>query len=280
MIPNNHSYILDKLNKINILIFYYKKNNLINKSEIGKFFNYYLKCIKNIDINNYNDLYKLFYQLITYENCIQLLKECFYIFSDYRACIYFMTPSINFYLTKKEVILEVLSYFKDNLNTLNQIISKTYIGDINPWGSKYYSTAYAMFETLYIIKKYIKDPLKELNITFKIKKKCNKKLILQNLLINYENSNLNKKLKIEEIKNVSEFIINLKKKGYDIWFVIPLVFNTIYEDYKLEGIPESTTFGYKKIYYQKMNNLIGFMSFILLENNYISNINIFKNFND
>ena len=99
MIIENHDIVIDKLNKIDIIISYYKENNLINKSEIGKFFTFYENNKKGINVNNHKDLHKLFYKLITYEKCISVLKECFYIFSDYRACIYFMTPSIDFYNT-------------------------------------------------------------------------------------------------------------------------------------------------------------------------------------
>lgn len=280
MIAKNHCYILDKLNKIDIIISYYQQNNLINKSEIGKFFSFYLKFIKKIDINNNDDLFKLFYKMISYEKCIIVLKECFYIFSNYRACIYFMTPTINFYNSDKNIISKVILSFKDNINTLNQIISKVYLGDINPWGSIYYSSAYSMYETLYIINKYYKDPLKELDIEFKIIKKCNKTDILKNLLINYEKSKLNGQLNINKIVNVTDFISKLKKLGYDMWFVIPIVFKTIYEKYKINKLPESNIFGYTKIYYQKMNNLIGLMVYILIDDGYITNINIFKNFND
>jgi hypothetical protein len=95
---------------------------------------------------------ELFYKLIFYENCISVLKECFYIFSEYRACIYFMTPSINFNNTKKNIIENVIISFRDNINTLNQIISKIYLGDKNPWGSIYYSTAYSMTqEVLFLV---------------------------------------------------------------------------------------------------------------------------------
>jgi hypothetical protein len=280
MIPENHILILNKINKINIIISFYQKNNLINKSEIGKFFTYYQKCIKNKNINNHEDLYNLFYELISYDNCILLLKECFYIFSDYRACIYYMTPSINFYKTSKENISLVIMNFIDNINTLNQLISKIYLGEINPWGSVYYSSAFSMFETLYILNKYFKDPLKKLKIIFKVDEICKKELININLLEKYKNLKLNNNLIIHKINNVSDFIIKLKKLGFDLWFVIPFVFNTIYKKYNLNGFPESLVFGYEKIYYQKINNLIGIMCFILLNNDYISNINIFKNFND
>jgi hypothetical protein len=282
MIIENHKYVLDKLNKINIIISFYKQNNLINKSEIGKFFVFYEECINNIDLNNYDDLLKLFYKLILYKNCISVLKECFYIFSDYRACIYFLTPSIDFNNTKKSTIDKVINNFKDNLNTLNQIISKIYLGDSNPWISPYYSSSYAMFETLLIIKKYYKDPYKpieKLDIKFNIKKKCAENKVLINLCNNYKIHKLSDlDISVKDINNVSSFLIKLKKLGYDMWFTIPLIFDTIFEKYELI-IQESNVFASDRIYYQKLNNRIGLMCYILVIENYITNVNIFQNFN-
>ena len=275
MIIENHDFVLDKLNKIDIIISYYIQNNLIKKSEIGKFFYFYQINKKNIDTNNYQDLLKLFNKMISYERCISVLKECFYIFSEYRACIYFMTPSINFYNTKKNMIEKVILSFRDNLNTLNQIISKVYLGDKNPWGSIYYSSAYSMFETLFIIKKYYKDPFEILNIKFIVNKKNNKNI--KELCDKY---NKYEKLDINKIHSISQFIIMLKKKGYDLWFVIPFVFNTIYKDYEIIGLQDSEIIGNKKIYLQKSNNKLGLMCYILSVNGYITNVNIFKNFND
>lgn len=269
MIIKNHDYILDKLNKIDTIISFYKKNNLINKSHIGKFFTFYEIEKKNVDINNYHDLFELFYKLIFYENCISVLKECFYIFSDYRSCIYFMTPSINFEKTTKSIINDVVKNFKDNLNTLTQIISKIYIGDKNPWGNPQYSTAYGIFETLLILDKYYKEPLAKIGIEFIIEKKNNEKNIVKEL-----RNIINK----EYINNVSSGIVTLKKMGYNLWTVIPFVFNIIYKEYQLKNIKESEVFGYQNIYYQKKNNEIGIMCYILLKNNYITNTNIFNNF--
>lgn len=275
MIIENHDLVLDKLNKIDIIISYYIQNNLIKKSEIGKFFYFYQINRKNINTNNYQDLLKLFNKMISYERCISVLKECFYIFSEYRACIYFMTPSINFYNTKKNIIEKVILSFRDNLNTLNQIISKVYLGDKNPWGSIYYSSAYSMFETLFIIKKYYKDPFEILNIKFIVNKKSNKNI--KELCDKY---NKYEKLDINKIHSISQFIIILKKKGYDLWFVIPFVFNTIYKDYEIIGLQDSEIIGNKNIYLQKSNNKLGLMCYILSVHGFITNINIFKNFND
>ena len=285
MIIKNHKYILDRINKIDILVEYYKKNNLINKSEIGKFFNFYIGYRIKINLKSKKDLYNLFYKLINYNNVVLVLKEVFYIFSDYRSCIYYLTPSINFNNTKKSIINKVVTNFRDNINTLNQIISKIYLGDKNPWKSVYYSSAYAMFETLIILKKYYKNPLKELNIQFTIFKKCENKNLIENLCNNYlhkklKDSNIDKKINKNNVKSISQFILVLKKEGYDLWFTIPLIFNTIYELYEFKNIPDALLLDHKNTYYQKMNNIIGIMCFILVENNFISNINIFNNFND
>lgn len=278
MIIENHESVLDKLNKIDIIISFYKKNNLINKSEIGKFFTFYEKHRKETDINDNKDLLKLFYKLILYENCISVLKECFYIFSNYRACIYFLTPSIDFNNTDKNTMNDVIKNFKDNTNTLTQIISKVYIGDKNEWGILY-SSANAMFETLLIINKFY-EPLKKIGIQFENIKMCDKKNILKNLCKNYNQNKFNNiNINTKEINNVSEFIIKLKKFGYDMWYTIPLVFDTIYEDYNLNNIMESNVIGYNKVYHQKMNNKIGVMCYILVRDGFISNVNIFQRFN-
>jgi len=289
LINNNHNYIIDRLNKIDIIISFYKQNNLINKSEIGKFFNFYETYRKSINKKNTKELtqyfFELFYILISYERCLEVLKECFYIFSDYRACIYFLTPSINFYNTKNEIIEKVINNFKDNINTLTQIISKTYIEGKNPWGSNSYASAYAMCETLIIIKKYFKDPLKKLNIKFIVKKKCSKKNIYIKLCEKYHKhkmkvSEIDDKIIPKNIHNISQFILNLKRMGYDLWFVINLVFDTIYEEYAIEGLPDALYLEPTKIYLKKSNNILGFMCYILTNEGFISNVNIFKNFND
>jgi hypothetical protein len=286
MISENHKYILERIKTIDIIIHFYQQNDLIHKSEIGTFFTFYLKNREGIDLYHYDDLFKLFYKLISYERLLSVLKECFYIFSNYRACIYYMTPSIDFYHTTKKKINEVVEKYKDNINTLNQIITKIYVGDKNPWGSRYYSTAYSMFETLIILQKYYKDPIEKLDLQFIIHKKCNSKKTIELLcnqyhkmkLITYENDL--SEIKKEKIKNVSEFLLAMRKYGYDLWFTIPLVFNTIYENYEMNGLIESVLIDNHKIYYQKMNNQIGLMCYILVSDGMISNTNIFQQFND
>jgi hypothetical protein len=288
LIKKNHKYIIDRLNKIDIIISFYKQNKLINKSEIGKFFSFYEIHKNKTDIKNDKQLFELFYKLISYNGCLDVLKECFYIFSDYRSCIYFMTPSVNFNkVTSKNKILikNVIHNFRDNLNTMNQVISHVYSGTKTPWGSHLYTMGYSMFETLMIIKQYFKNPLKEINIEFSIKKECNKKDIIKKLCYNYhmkkfKNSNIDDKINEKHVNNVSQFILILKRLGYDLWFVVYLVFDTIYPIYKFKGITLPIIYTHEKIQLQMKNNELGVMCFILTENGFITNSNIFNNFND
>jgi hypothetical protein len=288
LIKKNYLYVIDKLNKTSIIVSFYKKNNLINKSEIGKFFTFYEKHIQKTNLKDNNQLLKLFYDLISYPECINVLKECFYIFSDYRSCIYFMTPSIDFNkVTSKNKILlkQVIHNFKDNLNTLNQIVSKVYLGDKTSWNSPFYTMAYSMFETLIILKRYFKDPLNELCIKFIIKKECNKKDIIKKLCENYQikkfkESKIDDKINEKYVNNVSHFILILKRLGYDLWYVIYLVFDTIYPKYKLSGIIPPIIYTYEKLQLQIKNNELGVICFILTDMGFITNTNIFSNFND
>jgi hypothetical protein len=134
-------------------------------------------------------------------------------------------------------------------------------------------------------KKYYKDSLKELDIIFKVNKKCSKSKMMDNLCKNYHkikliNSEIDNKINKKNINTISQFIINLKHLGYDLWTIIPFIFNNIYIDYEFENIVDSNVFGYKKIYYQKMNNKLGIMCYILVNEGYITNVNIFQKFND
>jgi hypothetical protein len=274
LIIRNKKYIYDKLDKIDTIIYFYEQNNLIKKSDIGKFFIFYKKQKESINIRKNKDLFEFFYKLISYENLLSVLKECFYIFSDYRACVYYMTPSVNFHSTKKNILNNVVKHFKDNINTLNQIISKIYIGDENPWGSPYYSTAYSMFETLMILKKYYKDPLEKINIKFNFKEKYKQSQTIKILKTKIGNVHCNKKM-----ENINHFILLFKKMGYNLWFIVPTIFNSIFKKYTFNGIPESNIIGNKLIYQQKLNNVIGAMIFILVKHNFISNLIIFNNTN-
>jgi hypothetical protein len=85
--------------------------------------------------------------------------------------------------------------------------------------------------------------------------------------------------KYDKINIISECIITLKKNGYDLWYTIDYIFNIIYKEYEIIGLQDAEVIGNKKIYCQKLNNKLGFMCYILSVNGYITNTNIYKNFN-
>lgn len=284
LIKENKKEIQKNIENAKIIIDFYDKNENIQNSLIGKFFQYFKDKIKNIKIHDDKKLLQLFYELVEYPSLLSILKECFYIFSNYRSCLYFMTPSINFRNCSKEKIDIYVDYFKTNQNTLTSIISKVYLGDKNPWGSIYYASAYAMFETLNILGLYYDkqkyDVLKKIKISANIKLfHKNKKEQIKALLIKFEMNKINKNNKINKLLNVSQLIIILKRMGYDLWFVIPLIFDTLYK-YDFKGIQESNSIGYQKIYHQKMNLKLGTMIYILNLDGFITNMHIFNNFND
>jgi len=286
LIKKNKNEIKKSIENAHIIIDFYDKNENVRNSPIGQFFQYFKDKIIHIKLTDDKQLLALFYKLIEYPSLLSILKECFYIFSNYRACLYFMTPSINFKTCSKDKIELYIKYFASNQNTLTSLISKIYIGDKNPWGSPYYSTAIAMFETLNILGMHYET--KNYNILKKIKISTNIKLIhktkkaqIDALLKKFDMNKINKKdnIKNENLFNISQFIIILKKMGYDIWFVIPLIFDTLYK-YDFKGIQESNILGYQKIYHQKINLKIGVMIYILTLDGFITNMHIFNNFND
>jgi len=277
-IKENRKHILENIKKINTIIKYYKQNKFISNSEMGTFFKYYESELKKVNYKKEEDILKLFYKLIYYPDIISALKEAFYIFSDYRACIYYMTPSIDFYNSKKEIVMKVVESFRDNLNTMNQIISRVYIGSSNPWGSIYYASAFSMYETLYILHLYFEDPLSLCNIHFTFKKRYKKD---KDVLLHIKEQSNKYNIYLHTEPTFSSILIAFKKKGYDLWFTIPFLFESIYSEYEFKNIPVALIFDSKKrISQQRNNNMLGVMIYILSINGYISNVNLLKRFND
>ncbi len=272
-IKKNKDKIHNIFENFEIVIEYYKNNNKILKSDIGHFILYYEHNLSKLKIKDDKDYLNFIHRILNYPNLISLLKEIFYILSDYRSCIYFMTPNIKFRNSNKSTVHEFTSKFYNNQNMCFSIISGYYPYDNSPWGS-YYTGAYASFETLMILKKYFKDPLKELKIGFKYKKKNNNQYIIKKIS-NIYNIKLNKS---DKILNITNFIILMKKLKYDMHEVINIVFNIIYEGIMFKNIQKCYVINGIKIFSQKKNYELGIKIYLLVCNGYISNVNCFENF--
>ena len=272
-IKKNKSKINSIAENFHIVMEYYKNNNLVLKSKVGHFMLYYEHNLKSIKVKNDKDYLHFMLKILNYPNLISLLKEIFYVLSDYRSCIYFMTPNIKFRNTNKETIQEFITKFRSNQNMCFSIISGYYPNDNSPWGY-YYTGAYSSFESLTILSKYYQNPIKELNIDFKYKKKNNKQQILNKISKIY-----NIKLKKQEkVINITNFIILMKRLKYDMHEVVNSIFNIIYEGVSFKNIERCYVVNGIKIFSQKRNYELGIKIYLLVSNGYITNVNCFENF--
>lgn len=272
-IGKNKESIYSILKNFNIVMDFYKSNNLILKSEIGHFILYYEYNLSKIKVRNEKDYLLFFNKIINYPKLISLLREIFYILSDNRLCLYYMTPNIKFRNTNKSTIDEFIKKFNNNQEMLFSIVSGYYPKDNSPWGF-YYTASYSSYETLNILKKYYKDPLKILKIDFKYKKKSTNSQILKKLSELY-NIKLNK---VEKIFNITNYILFMKKLKYDLHEVICPIFKIIYPDHTLNKIKNSYIINNVKLFKQKNNFKLGVKIFILVNEGYITNVNCFENF--
>ena len=282
----NKEVVVDKMKKVDTIISFYEMNDDIRYSEIGQFFGFYKRIKDKMKITNSSPSKKLllfFNELILYPKVLSVLKECFYIFSDRRSCVYYLTPGIDFNnTTKKAEVKRVVKHFKGNMSMLTQIISKTYQFNDNPWGSKYYSSAYATFDTFQILKKYFNDPLKEcdLNVTTHLRKFDSNKKMVDYLCKMYHEyklgpSKYDDQISPNHIQNTTHFLIALKKLGYDLWFIIPLMMDGLYGSYEIKNIIFPIYHCDKYIQLQSNNFKIGIMAFLLVRDGFITNTQTF-----
>ena len=272
-IKNNKNKIQSILNDFNVIMDFYKTNNQLLKSEIGHFILYYEYNLTKVKVKTDKDYLLFIKKIINYPKLISLLREIFYILSDYRLCIYYSTPNIDFKNTTKTTMDEFVQKFKTNQVILFSTISRIYPGNNSPWG-KFYANAYSAFESLFILKKYYQDPLRILKIEFKYRKKNNQKQIIKKLETIY-----NIKLqKIDKIVNVTNYIILMKKLKYDMHEVVDSIFDIIYEGNTIKNVESSEIITSIKLFKQKKNYELGVKIYILVNQGYITNMNCFQKF--
>ncbi len=288
-IKANKDILIDKMRKVDTIISFYEMNDDIKYSDVGQFFTFYQRVKTEMKINEHStpDKYLLFFnELILYPKVLSVLKECFYIFSDRRSCVYYLTPGINFSDStpdKKKSIERVVKHFKNNISMMTQMISKTYQFNDNPWGSKYYSSAYATFDTFQILRKYFKDPFKECDLTVKtsLRKFPSKEKQIEYLCkmyheFKFSNSQYNSQINPNHIQNATHFLIALKKLGYDLWFILPLMIDSLYDSYEIDNITFPIHHCDKYIHLQSNNFKIGIMAYLLVRDGFITNTNVFR----
>jgi hypothetical protein len=264
--------IKSMLENFRVILSFYKQNNKILKSDIGHFIMYYEYHLNKTKMNCDKDYLQFFYTLLAYPKLFSLLKNIFYILSDYRACLYFASPHISMNKSNLNTIQPIIQKFRSNQTMLFSMITGLYPGDNCPWGSPFYTGAYNCFESLIQLKKFYKQPLKELKIEFKYKKK---NLKIHQKIEQLYNVKLNQK---QKVNNSTQFIIFMKKLGYDLYQVVDALFEMVYEKPIFKNIQDCFIVDAKKIYHQKKNYEYGIKIFLLVENDLINNINCFDHF--
>lgn len=258
-----------------------KENKQLERTSVGFFTAMIEKHL--IKIKSANSFVTELYKILEYPHLYNAVKDLLFILSNNKRCKYLVNPQINHQSLKKKELNDIINTYGQQLNTLKEIITGVYPGEINDWGHRDYATAYSMYKTLMIMDKFYNNPLLKLNIKIKIIKKTLKKNIGYTLLKNYQlkkYTNKNLITKKDNMQTVSEYIVKLKHLGYDLWFTIPLVFESIYPEYNITNVEIATVVGKNNRAYQRRNNLIGIMAYYLVLNGFITNIYLFRHFNN
>jgi len=266
--------ILNIFKNFKIIMDFYKENNTILKSEIGHFILYYDHTLSKCKIRKDSDYLKFFYTIMAYPKLLTLMEEIFYIMSDYRLCLYFSSPTINFRNTDKETVHTIIQKFYTNQNMLFSMISKVYPGDMVPWGPPIYTGAFACFETLMILKKYYKDPVKACKIRFTYKKQNTNPHIMKRMNDLFTNQLRQSK----EIMNPTHFIMSMKKMKYDLTQTVDTLFSIIFEKPLFQNIQDCYIVDSIKIINQKKNYQTGVKIYILVSRGFINTMLCFNKF--
>ena len=84
--------------------------------------------------------------------------------------------------------------------------------------------------------------------------------------------------KIENVKSIAEYILLLKKREHSLWFTINYIWKYLYGKELLGNIHKTNAISSYNIENQKNSYNFALKLFILCEDGFISNINIFQEF--
>jgi hypothetical protein len=217
--------------------------------------------------------------LLKKQNIYLILKEFIYILSNKKRCKLLVEDDLRSKKLNKEYIKNIIDILGKNLNLIKEFIFLKYTGNNNNWGNKQYESAYKMFKTLLIIEPFYDKPLKLLGIKYSLSKPDKVEKIIENMEIDYVLKTKKNNLNGKDVKSISEFIILMKKSGFNLWFSINFVWNHIYTKWAIDNIQNSNVNGNNNIEYQKSNNLLGIKIYLLCKKGFITSSNIFQNFN-
>jgi len=165
--------------------------------------------------------------------------------------------------------------------------------DVNEWGSCQYSSALAIFELFFEIRKDLdqQETLEILgcNYNFNYLRKFFEIQLkfLSDMMIDYSNPPYNKtleelnnmKLQIEHFYSIDDMFVFLKNKSWDLWGSAPYIAETIYDGFELVGVIDSPGIGPSgNVIVQSENFRTGIICAILFDNDLIKSFYSFANF--
>jgi len=215
------------------------------------------------------------------KNLYAEVKELLFILSNKYSCEIILNKDLSKENCSKRYIEKIIKLANGNMNILIKLLYPKVKSVKNYFGKIEYETAYMFFKCLKLMEKHKIDPVKGLKLDIKLTKPKKLNEILEDLELNYIMKSGNdfddKKF---DVRSISEYILLLKKRGHTLWYAVNFVWNNIYGcgDCIINEITNSNVVSMNNIELQKQNYLTAIKIYIMCREGYISNINVFQNF--
>jgi len=212
------------------------------------------------------------------KNLYNEIKELLLILSNKYTCELILNEKLKKEKCTKKYIEKIVVLANGSFDILTKLLYPKINAIKNNFGKEEYENVYKFFKCLKLMEKHNINPLQILNIE-KPSKPKNIEKILDELEINYLIDTGNDfDEKIENVKSIAEYILLLKKRGHSLWFTINYIWKYLYGEELLGSIHKTNAISSNNIENQKNSYNFALKLFILCEDGFVSNINIFQEF--
>ena len=253
-----------------------KKSGNLNEFQVNNLINDFLIIEKKIESpETFLQYMKTF---IYRKNLYNEIKELLLILSNKYTCELILNEKLKKEKCTKKYIEKIVRLSNGSLDILTKLLYPKVTAIKHNFGKEEYENVFKFFKCLKLMEKHNINPLKALNIG-KPNKPKNIEKILDELEINYLIDTGNDfDNKLENVKSIAEYILLLKKRGHTFWFTINYIWKYLYGKELLGKIHKTNAISNNNIENQKNSYNFALKLFILCEDGFISNINIFQEF--
>ena len=278
-ITKNWGKIQNYLKNLRKIVKVVKTSGNLKDFEIERMIDEYLSLEKKM--KSPETFLKHITKFIYRKNLYAEVKELLFILSNKHSCEIILNKDLSKEKCSKRYIEKIIKLANGNINILIKLLYPKVKSVKNYFGKIEYETAYMFFKCLKLMEKHKIDPIKGLKLDVKLTKPKKLKEILEDLDLNYimESGNDFDDKKFD-VRSISEYILLLKKRGHTLWYAVNFVWNNIYGcgDCIVNEITNSNVVSMNNIELQKQNYLTAIKIYIMCRESYISNINVFQNF--